>query len=49
MTYARARRRTEAGQTTNRCINCWHLDLPEWAPFCSWFCWHRWEKEASEV
>jgi hypothetical protein len=44
MTYARARRRALRDLTLRhiRCVNCWHLNLPEWAPFCSSFCHDAW-------
>ena len=43
MTYARARRRAMRDPWyTNRCYGCYHLNTPEWAPFCSAFCHDAW-------
>lgn len=45
MTYANARRRAGGSLDHNRCINCWHLNLPEHAPFCSWYCGDTWARK----
>lgn len=46
MTYARARRKAQRDHTLThlRCLNCWHLNLPEHAPFCSGFCMDAWTR-----
>jgi rRNA maturation endonuclease Nob1 len=46
MTYARARRRVKRTLGwTNRCIECFHLNLPEHDPFCSVFCQNVWSRK----